>query len=97
MITPDVGGRNLVRRLKKVVFPAPLGPISAWMSPRRTFRSTLFTATKPLNSLVRPWVSRMVSADKRFLHGTVVRRAAAAPSKAPMVVGMLQRRKGGKP
>jgi hypothetical protein len=30
---PRVGGRNLVSRLKKVVLPAPLGPISAWMSP----------------------------------------------------------------
>ena len=30
-IVPAVGGRNLVSRLKQVVLPAPLGPISAWM------------------------------------------------------------------
>src|SRR6185369_11259096 len=60
-MVPAVGGRNLVSRLKKVVLPAPLGPISAWMAPRRTRRFTLSTATKPLNSLVRPRVSRMVS------------------------------------
>src|SRR5690348_6880709 len=35
--------------------------MSAWMLPRRTLRSTLLTATKPLNSLVSPRVSRMVS------------------------------------
>jgi hypothetical protein len=29
-----VGVRNLVSRLKQVVLPAPLGPISAWMPPR---------------------------------------------------------------
>ena len=33
-IVPRVGGRNLVNRLKQVVLPAPLGPISAWIVPR---------------------------------------------------------------
>ena len=37
---PLLGGRNLVSRLKNVVLPAPLGPMSAWMWPRCTFRST---------------------------------------------------------
>ena len=58
---PRVGSRKCVSRLKHVVLPAPLGPINAWMLPRRTFRLTPFTATKPLNSLVRPRVSRMYS------------------------------------
>src|SRR5260221_1379441 len=62
-IVPRVGCRNLVSRLKVVVLPAPLGPISAWMVPRPTRRSTSSTATKPLNSFVRPRVSRMVSPD----------------------------------
>src|SRR5215472_1529578 len=44
---------NFVRRLKHVVLPAPLGPISAWIVPRVTFRLTPLTATKPANSLVR--------------------------------------------
>jgi hypothetical protein len=50
-----------VSRLKTVVLPAPFGPMSACIAPRRTLRSTPSTATKPLNSLVRPCVSRMVS------------------------------------
>ena len=34
-IDPAPGGdRNFVSRLKHVVLPAPLGPISAWMEPR---------------------------------------------------------------
>ena len=60
-ILPEVGVRNLVSRLKQVVLPAPFGPISAWIVPRRTRRLTLSTATKPLNSLVRSGVSRMKS------------------------------------
>src|SRR5436190_5645780 len=58
---PLVGLRNLVSRLKQVVFPAPFGPISAWMVPRATQRFTSRTATKPANSLVRPSVSRTMS------------------------------------
>ena len=64
LMLPLLGCKNLVSRLKKVVLPAPLGPISAWMWPRRTFRSTWLTATNPLNSLVSPRVSSMNSADK---------------------------------
>src|SRR5258706_7407387 len=64
---PRVGLRNWVSRLKQVVLPAPLGPISAWMLPRRTFRDTSCTATKPLNSLVKPRVSSMTSSDKLLL------------------------------
>src|SRR5471032_2433787 len=60
-IWPDVGSRNLVSRLKQVVLPAPLGPINAWMEPRRTRRFTPLTAVNPLNSFVRPRVSRIVS------------------------------------
>src|SRR5947207_6788103 len=62
-IAPDVGSRNFVSRLKQVVLPAPLGPISAWMLPRRTFRFTSLTAVKPLNSFVSPRASRMVDGD----------------------------------
>ena len=61
-IWPRVGSRKCVSRLKQVVLPAPFGPISAWMLPRRTLSDTSLTATKPLNSLVSPRVSRMVSA-----------------------------------
>ena len=62
---PRVGWRNFVSRLKQVVLPAPFGPISAWMVPARTRRSTPLTATKPRNSRVSPVVSRIVSATLR--------------------------------
>src|ERR1700733_10743168 len=58
---PEVGWRNLVSKLKKVVLPAPLGPISAWISRRRTRTETPSTATNPLNSLTRLCVSRITS------------------------------------
>src|ERR1700687_4455876 len=61
MMTPAVGVRNFVSRLKKVVLPAPLGPISAWMEPRCTLRLTSLTAIKPLKPLVRFLVSSMTS------------------------------------
>src|SRR5687767_354345 len=70
---PAVGARKCVRRLKQVVLPAPLGPMSAWMVPRRTRRFTSRTATKPRNSFVSPCVSRMRSAGTsgraRVKHG----------------------------
>src|SRR5437870_5616545 len=58
---PPVGVRKCVSRLKQVVFPAPLGPMSAWIVPRRTRKVTFFTATNPRNSLESPSVSRMRS------------------------------------
>src|ERR1044071_1556512 len=67
---PALGSRNLVSRLNTVVLPAPFGPISAWIVPRRTCRSTPRTAAKPRNSFVRPRVSRMTS-DKLFYLGSV--------------------------
>src|SRR5713101_432789 len=63
---PRVGARKWVRRLKHVVLPAPLGPMSAWIVPRRTRRLTSLTATKPRNSLVRSWVSRITSLSIRM-------------------------------
>ena len=44
-----------------MVFPAPFGPMSAWMLPRATLSETPFTATKPGNSFTRSRVSRMGS------------------------------------
>src|SRR5579864_6119345 len=62
-MAPEVAGRNRVSRLKTVVLPAPLGPIRAWMVPRRTRRSMPSTATKPWNSFRSPRVSRIISRD----------------------------------
>src|SRR3954468_10624808 len=63
MMVPDVAGRKRVKRLKQVVFPAPFGPINAWMVPRSTLRFTPLTATKPRNSLLSPRVSRITPAE----------------------------------
>src|SRR5574337_1885494 len=71
---PRLGTRKCVSRLKQVVFPAPLGPISAWIVPRRIARSTLLTATKPLNSFVSPRVSRMMSVA---MYDRTLRRSGA--------------------
>src|SRR5580700_3898781 len=65
MICPALGSRNLVRRLNTVVLPAPFGPISAWMVPRRIWRSTPCTAVKPRNSFVNPRVSRIRSSKRK--------------------------------
>ena len=34
-------------RLKQVVLPAPLGPIRAWMVPRRTLQVNVFNGGEP--------------------------------------------------
>src|SRR5438552_15733925 len=65
---PRDGVRNFVRRLKQVVLPAPLGPIRAWMVPRRTWKLTSFTATNPRNSFVSWDVSRMTSEATGLYH-----------------------------
>ena len=88
---PRVGVRNLVSRLKQVVLPAPLGPISAWMVPRRTCRLTLSTATKPLNSLVSSRVSRMMSPLRR---APLMPRASCEPPRRPGVAAEPARQVG---
>src|SRR5207248_6067392 len=95
---PELGSRNLVNRLKTVVLPAPFGPISAWIVPRRTFRSTPRTAAKPRNSLVRPRVSRIKSSNlcpaPTLFHlpnaciGAQLYRGIAAPDKHFREVGV---------
>src|ERR1700722_6410880 len=88
-IWPDVGSRNLVRRLKQVVLPAPLGPINAWMEPRRTRRFTPLTAVKPLNSFVRPRVSRIVS--PRIMSPSVLVWALALRAGGALLAPVLRR------
>src|SRR6266849_1016036 len=87
-IRPRVGVRKWVSRLKHVVFPAPLGPISAWIVPRRTHSLTSFTATNPRNSLVSPSVSRITSVA---ISGPRARRRIEArlPLFAPRAVGLV--------
>src|SRR6516162_8420856 len=54
---PAVGRRWPVIRLNSVDLPAPLGPITAAISPSATARSTPETARKPANDLERPRTS----------------------------------------
>src|SRR3990172_2227260 len=60
-MTPCVGARNRVSRLKTVVLPAPFGPMSAWIAPRRRRSDTSFTARTPANSFDRCRVSSRTS------------------------------------
>ena len=61
-IWPRVGSRKCVSRLKQVVLPAPFGPDQRVDGAAAHLAGdTFLTATKPLNSLVSPRVSRMVS------------------------------------
>src|SRR5690348_5411038 len=52
--------------LKKVVLPAPFGPISETIAPRGTVKSTLLLATSPPNSLRNCWVSSSASGTGRL-------------------------------
>ena len=57
---PLSGRRWPVIRLKKVVLPAPLGPMMAWFSPVRSSKETSRVATKPANDFHRPPMLSMV-------------------------------------
>ena len=60
-IWPLLGSKNFVSRLKQVVFPAPFGPMRAWIAPRATLRFTSLTAENPLKDFPSPIVSSIVS------------------------------------
>src|SRR5438067_5966825 len=92
-IWPRVGERKCVSRLKQVVLPAPLGPIRAWMLPRRTFRDTSLTATKPLNSFVSARVSKMISSAT--LPRSVLGRLALFEEGVDTLPALLVREAGG--
>ena len=49
---PLVGSYTPVMQLKAVVFPAPLGPMSATISPWSTSSDRSLTATTPPNCMV---------------------------------------------
>src|SRR2546422_11654961 len=58
-IRPLVGRSTPVRQLKKVDFPAPLGPMIARISPAGTPRDTLLRAASPPKRTVSPSVLRI--------------------------------------
>src|SRR5713101_8951188 len=55
---PEVGASCPVSRLKKVVLPAPLGPITECRAPSWTSRVTALTAVSAPKALVSPSVLR---------------------------------------
>ena len=58
---PEVGGSAPVMRLKRVVLPAPFGPMIERTSPRETERLTRFTAARPPKRRVSSRVSRRMA------------------------------------
>src|SRR5215216_3074421 len=61
MTCPASGGKTPVIMLKIVVLPAPLGPISAVVSPLGSEKDRSWTARTPPNTFSRPRSSRMAS------------------------------------
>src|SRR5262245_47632587 len=59
---PLVGRSTPVRQLKKVDLPAPLGPMMARISPRRTLTETPLSAVRPPKRIERPSVLRITGA-----------------------------------
>src|SRR6188508_3233274 len=53
---PDVGRNTPVTQLKKVLLPAPFGPMMARISPRRSSKLMLLSAVNPPKRMVRPSV-----------------------------------------
>src|SRR2546428_9072377 len=76
-IRPLVGRSTPVRQLKKVDFPAPLGPMIARISPAGTPRDTLLRAASPPKRTVSPSVLRI--GGLAFRVGTRATDAPGAP------------------
>src|ERR1700729_2306619 len=63
LIRPSVGRISPVSMLKKVVLPAPFGPISETIDRAGMSNVTSLTAIRPPNRLVIPWASRIGGGD----------------------------------
>src|SRR5215813_6116394 len=63
---PAVGARSPDSMLIKVVFPAPLGPITACTVPLLRSSETLLTAVRPPNTLVSPRALRPRTIIRHF-------------------------------
>src|SRR5262249_404885 len=89
---PAVGLRNLVRRLNTGVLPARLGPISAWIAPGRTAKSTAGKGTKAGNSFVSPFVSSRIDMRRSVLRESTGRRnVPSMPVRALLPLGQEQK------
>src|ERR1700722_15863395 len=65
-VSPASRGKTPVKTLIKVLFPAPFSPISAWISPACTVRSTASSALTPGNPLLRAVTSKSGIATSRY-------------------------------
>src|SRR5438876_12149838 len=85
---PLVGEWKPLRRLKQVVLPAPLGPISPTISPVSTVRLRLLTAASPPQRFERSRASSsgMCQATGLGVGADAVRRHRSPPSFAGNVI-----------
>src|SRR5665647_1153953 len=74
-----------VIRLKSVVLPDPLGPISPVMDPLRTMRLALSTATRPPNLLEAPRTSRSTSP---WVRSSATACATSSRARSRVVAGL---------
>src|SRR5436190_2830026 len=85
---PPVGTSTPVRQLKNVDLPAPLGPMTARISPRGTAIDTLLSAARPPKRIVRPSMRRMgPSADDG---PRPLPAGAVAPSSGALVTPVVR-------
>src|SRR5216683_3158883 len=63
---PEVGGMDPAIMLNRVVFPAPLGPMTPRISPSFSSRSTESTALRPPNRFETPSARRMTVTVRRL-------------------------------
>ena len=87
---PEVGRNTPVRQLKNVLLPAPLGPITARISPRCTAKLTWFSAVSPPKRIVSASVrSSGSAAPAASSEGSTVTRfdCPAGPSPAAPQAG----------
>ena len=83
-ISPLSGGKSPVATLKKVVFPAPFGPMRPMIPPSGMTRSTSLTAVRPPKRFVTLRASRI---DRRPSDG--------GPDRSRSHTGMSSARAGG--
>src|SRR4051812_39921306 len=76
LIAPRLASSSPDSRLMSVDLPAPLGPITAWISPTATSIETSDTATRPPKCLCR-LVARNAGSDMRGLRGGLLRFTTA--------------------
>jgi hypothetical protein len=81
-ISPRSGSRKPFSALKRVVLPAPLGPMMPRISPARASKLTSASACRPRNALPTPRTSSSTAADPVETVAGVGATTSSAPSSA---------------